>query len=184
MKIFENPGQRLRAWAYGAFILECMGLCVGCFWYWIDTKDFLGGLLIGIFGVVAAYILCLLLAALGQLVESTQENAEYNRKLLQHLTRGEETPNPPAVVKPAPVPVSEPVPVQLRTYDVPKNALFARALREALTYQSDDKMRACLGKILSTKEFAPYWNAVQDILEEVPRSQERKAVEELLKSVE
>lgn len=189
-EMFSNPGQRIRSWAKGLFVVECICLIIAFFYYWIDQSDFWKGLLVLLCGVAAAYIFCLFIIAFGELVQTNEENAKTNHEILMYLKHQNRQENPKPAKVADPPKATEPVVPSVQTEAVrpikklPKNNALAKILKEALTYQSDDKMRMCLEKILINRELSQYWGQVQEIFEEVPRNEQRKAVEELLQMVQ
>lgn len=183
-ELFSNPGSRIKRWAIAVFILECIGLVVAFFAMLINQEPFWQAILILLGGLAAAYILCLFLVAFGQLVQTSEDNAQTNRQILQYLRKDE--PQAPPVVKFTPEPAAPQTPPKpvLTVKKLPKDPNFEKALRVALTFQSDDKMREQLGKLLNNRDFSAYWSQLQDILDEIPRSSQRRATEELRKAVE
>lgn len=183
MKIFDNPGRRIQVWAQGMFIVECIGLIVVFLEKCFNENAFWEGLLILLGGAAAAYVLSLFVVGFGQLIESTKENARTNQEILRHFKPEHKNQPPKKIVFEAEEKPAEKKCV-LNIGALPKNPAFAKHLREALTFQSNEKMCQYLAKILDDGKCGQYGTVVQDILEEIPMHQQRKAVEELLQKVQ
>ena len=84
--IFSNPGRRIKGWAQALFVIGIVAAVIS-FIAMVATDDdlFLTALLTAGISVLAAFISSLFLYAFGELVESTQENRDINRQIMQTL---------------------------------------------------------------------------------------------------
>ena len=84
--IFSNPGRRIKNWAKVLYVIEIIAAVIGGIaMIAADDDMFLFGLLTAAVGILAAFITALFLYAFGELVESSQENRDINRQILQTL---------------------------------------------------------------------------------------------------
>ena len=123
--IFSNPGRRIKGCAKALFVVEIMIAIIGGIAMIASDDDmFLLALLTVTIGIAAGFVTALFLYAFGELVESSQENRDINRQILQSLggsaPQAPQAPqyapqyapqqSVPAAPRPAPVPSGDTTP--------------------------------------------------------------------------
>lgn len=86
--LFSNPGNRIKNAAKALFVIEAVFSFLSGLLVIFEEEEFLLGLIVIATGVAVSFISALLLYAFGELVESSQENREINRRILMALNNG------------------------------------------------------------------------------------------------
>ena len=122
--LFSNPGYRIKNWAKVLFVIETVLSLLGGFLIIFEEEEFLPGFIVIATGVTVSFISALFLYAFGELVESSQENRDINRRILMALNNGtlQAPPAAPVTGASAAAPKAYTAPVEAAPQPIPSGS--------------------------------------------------------------